>query len=252
MYLIITMAGRGTRLKRRSPNKPKFMVKINGISLLQRTLNSSNSLEFEKIFVVSIKNDKEKYQLKSSIANALGNDNIEFIEVDEPTDSQVHSAYLAIKRISKKTPVYIQNIDTQFTISNIHQLSVFTEKSICLPIFESRNPDHSYIRRSSSGVKEVCEGFCGSICAVSGFYGFSDAIDLANYMLIQIKLSNSYCSELKFSKVINSMLREGYQIVTPTLSECIPLGTELEINNFLAKKIKLKPQLNANRHCEEF
>ena len=53
MKCIILAAGRGTRIKSISKNKPKCLIKINNISILQRQFNFLCKLEIKNIIVIT-------------------------------------------------------------------------------------------------------------------------------------------------------------------------------------------------------
>ncbi|WP_270488716.1 hypothetical protein [Lactobacillus gasseri] len=112
MAVIITMAGEGKRAKKMFNTKlPKFEIKINNESFLNRTLSSLKALRSELfIFVI---NNNEYGKIVQQACQQNGYKNFKIITILGKTPGQATTAYYALEMIPKNDHIFIFNIDTQ-------------------------------------------------------------------------------------------------------------------------------------------
>ncbi|MEZ8656736.1 NTP transferase domain-containing protein [Vibrio splendidus] len=236
MNLILTMAGRGTRVNKYSLGRPKFTTLVNGISLLERSLSSTSKLKFETIVVVCISEHNNDYDIESQVNKCFKYSSVIMVTLKESTKSQVHSSYIGLEKIDSTKPVLIQNIDTQFLCDEILDITWDKKSTITVPVFESNNPMHSYVNRLNDNSTVVVEGLSknqSAGTALSGLYGFNNANELKEAIFENLNIYHDESNELRFSTIINYLVSHGYALNTPMLSDCTAFGSDEEIMLYL-------------------
>jgi phosphoenolpyruvate phosphomutase len=133
MKCIILAAGRGTRIKKISKNKPKCLIKINNISILERQINFLRKLRIKNITVIT------GYKRKQ-----INFKNIQYIlNKDYKNSEQLESLFCAKKEFNED--MLITFGDTIYDFSDIRKLSMSKKGDIVLGI--DRNWRKRYIFR---------------------------------------------------------------------------------------------------------
>ena len=122
MKCIILAAGRGTRIKSISKNKPKCLIKINNISILQRQINFLRKLKIKNIIVIT---GYKKKQINFK--------NIKYIlNKDYKNNEQLESLFCAKKEFNED--LLITFGDIIFDFSTIKKLAMSRKGDIVLGI----------------------------------------------------------------------------------------------------------------------
>ena len=133
MKCIILAAGRGTRIKSISKNRPKCLIKINNISILQRQFNFLRKLKIKNIIVIT---GYKKKQINFK--------NIKYIlNKDYKNNEQLESLFCAKKEFNED--LLITFGDTIFDFSIIKKIVLSKKGNIILGI--DRNWKKRYILR---------------------------------------------------------------------------------------------------------
>lgn len=107
MQAVILAAGMGKRLKELTQNNAKCMVKVNGVSLIERTLYILDKKQLSKIVVVV---GFEKNKLVDYISNLHIRTPVVFVEnqVYEKTNN-IYSLLLAKECLSKEDTILLES-----------------------------------------------------------------------------------------------------------------------------------------------
>ncbi len=146
---IILAAGEGKRLLPYTKNKPKPLVKVNKISILENALNNLNSIEIDTVKIVI---GHLGQVIKNKITNKYKSLKIEFIEnVDYKNNNSMYSLYLAL--INEQKSILVIEGDIFFETSvlkNINECFIwFVDSSI-------NNIDGAYLKKDKKNyVKKI-------------------------------------------------------------------------------------------------
>ncbi len=112
---VLCAAGLGTRFKSLVPNTPKPLIKINGISLLERSLLSLDFQHNDRLIIIVQKKDLIEEKLSAKLKALFPFLKIIWMKIDFLTKGQLDTFYLAKKHLRiKKASTVIFNCDTFF------------------------------------------------------------------------------------------------------------------------------------------
>jgi NDP-sugar pyrophosphorylase family protein len=108
LSIILLCAGKGVRLKRISKNIPKPLIKIDGIPILQKTLNNLIKLEINQIVIVigHLGNLIEDFVLKIKKRNNKLKNKLSIIDTEDQYELGPLYSFLSI---TKNKDVFIEN-----------------------------------------------------------------------------------------------------------------------------------------------
>lgn len=225
------MCGRGKRLKHLSEYRPKWAINLLGHSILELALSSTRNLAFDTICVVGLKNEFESFSPCSIIENILKYNEIIYYLCDTNTNSQVETALLGGRCISRNVPFSIQNIDTCIDIGFSYNASMLKQCDVFLTTFESNQPQYSYL--NTDPVPRISDGFEGSFKAITGLYGFKSLCVFERSANSILKSQTTGEREATISDIINDIILQGGSLAYKDVFDCVPLGTEDELQSYL-------------------
>lgn len=103
---VICAAGEGTRLRTPNMNIPKPLLKVNGISMLERSLQSLEIQPQDQVIVIS----QQSHQLPAHFSHLKF---VEWLEITQTTTGQL-ATFLLAKDLIQNPRVVIFNCDTSF------------------------------------------------------------------------------------------------------------------------------------------
>ena len=93
-------------------NIPQYLIRHpNGKMLLERSIEGVYQKDYDRIIIVLLKEDEEKYNATEVIQTEMKNYPIEVLLLDEMTSGPAETVYQAIKRANLKGPVVIKDSD---------------------------------------------------------------------------------------------------------------------------------------------
>ena len=135
MNLVFTMAGLYQSFEPFSLNVPKYLLPYNNQSVFIEVVKNYLKPEIKKIYFIVNKKDSNFFNLLKSQIKSMKIKEYEFIPI-EKTNSQIESAFKGLqeinKKINKKIPIGITNIDTM--IIN-RDFNLYNKKARCLAGF---------------------------------------------------------------------------------------------------------------------
>lgn len=199
MNLILTMAGKYSRFKNDGYRVPKFLLPWGSKTILSEILYQM-SPHFENIFLIANENDSDYLVHVKHIMNSynIGENNLFTIQ---DTESQSETLLCGIKNFSNILgPIIVHNIDTILYERDYYLIqNELLTKDGFIDIFDSNNPNYSYVVENENKVISISEKTLISNNASSGMYGFS-SIDLIKKYYV-----NGYISEI-YQKMLNDDL----------------------------------------------
>lgn len=223
MNLILTMAGKYSRFKEEGYTIPKFLLPWGDRSILSEILKEM-SPHFKNIYLIANKNDEDFMIHVENIMNVYNID-LENLILIQDTASQSETLYEGLRLIENiKGPIVVHNIDTILYNRNYKEIeSNLLKNDGFVDIFNSNNPNYSYVLLEDTKITEIIEKTLISDIATSGMYGFSSAEIFKKYYV------NGY-----ISSVYKKMIIDNLSIVIGTNyseSDTIVLGTPDEYIN---------------------
>ena len=154
MNILIPMAGLGQRFKKEGYDVPKFLIDIFGKSMIERSIESFNTIDAQFIFIT--------LGIDAVIRNLLETicDNPIIVNINEVTDGPVRSCLLAKEFINSHEELLIANCD-QILFWNFENFLHYARNPRIdgvIVTYESDTPKNSYARLDKGGrVLEVKE-----------------------------------------------------------------------------------------------
>jgi dTDP-glucose pyrophosphorylase len=233
--LVIPMAGDGSRFTAAGYEIPKFLIDINGMTMVQRAMITMG-IGARYIYVVKAE-DNKKYNLSELLPPFTSDLEVIVLEVDEPTDGPAASVLVAKE--------YIDN-DDFLVISNPDQIVEWVPNNFLRDAGEGRNlygsiatftaegDQWSYAKTNEEGlVTEVAEKKQISDQATAGIYYWRQGSDFVKYAEQMIKKDIRVNGEFYVAPVYNEAIPDGMRVATYPVDKMIPLGTPEDLKLYL-------------------
>lgn len=234
------MAGLGSRFKSEGFDLPKPLIKVNGKTLIEHSIDSLN-IEGRFIFITR-KFEKEDHNSQLSvILKTLKPDSVE-IKLDYTTSGAVETALSAKQYIDNDDDLIITNCDQRLEWDS----SIFSEFILqenldgCVVTYDSDNPKNSFaiVDEESGYVTEFVEKRAVSRNSLIGVHYWkkgSDFISSGEKHLDQFQKNNQ--KECYISESYNYLIEEGKKMKCFRIpnNEFIPLGTPYDVSIYQGK-----------------
>jgi len=215
--------------KRNSDAVPAPLREIQGISVLERILNSFAALGRAKLIFLVSSQDCRQWNIDSAIKTITMNNCI-IIRVEQPTRGSACTALLAVSHINNTDPLIISNSDHILHSSIDHIVSEFNGADAGVLTFRSTHPRWSYTKTDqTSNVIEIAEKNPFSHEAIAGLYYFK---------------AGSYFVEAAMDMIIKDDATNGLYYIAPSLNQLI-------LNNKLVVARPVKPGTYHSLHTED-
>jgi len=221
--LAITMAGFGRRFRERGYELPKYQIEVGGRTLFEwslRGLSGFTQAGWQVCFIVRREDAARDFLNRSTKALGIGDPQI--IELDEPTDGQATTAYLAAERADPAQPFAIFNIDTAVEPGALGPARIVGDGWI--PCVDAPGEGWSFVRLGPDGLAtEVREKSRISNHATIGFYHFASA--------------GLYADVYRAYYADPARLERGEKYVAPLYNELIARGLAVRVFDMALQQI---------------
>lgn len=233
--LLVPMVGLGKRFSECGYQIPKQMIELNGLTMLELSLNCIELEDFDKIFIIR-REHVVNFKMDRFLIDKFG-ENIQIIISDTDTEGTVSTCLLAQDLLMKDSGLLITTLDVffepKFSIKNITDSVDGT-----IVVFKSDNPSYSYSKTNEEGfVVETAEKKVISNLSSVGLYFFKKSSDFVDYSKKMISSNIRTNNEFYVCPLYNLLINDGKKINTMMVDKCISLGTPEEINNYLKNNI---------------
>lgn len=172
MKIIITMAGLGSRFKDIGINIPKYKIIANKKTLFEWSMLSLSDF-FKEEFIFIIRKEISDIGFLDAVCKKLGISNFKIKVIEEITDGQATTAYLADEFIHEEEECIIYNIDTYVKPNEILRSQINKEYDGFIPVIEAEGERWSFVKVDEAGkVIDVAEKVPISNLATIGLYYF--------------------------------------------------------------------------------
>lgn len=238
LNVVITMAGRGSRFYEAGYTVPKYEIMAHGKSLFDWSMLSlRNFIEDDTrvIFVCLKENNSSSYVLQQS--KAMGLQDVHIVELDQVTDGQATSAFLARGLWRAEEPLLIYNIDTYVRSSALNPEDIRVGSDGWVPCFQAPGDHWSFVKLQDDGwAVDLAEKQRISGYASIGLYWFGQAQGYEQaYEKFFVDSRNLVRGERYIAPLYRQLIADGgkVSIADLALDDVHVLGTPAELDRFL-------------------
>lgn len=226
---VICAAGQGTRFKDHGITQSKPMIKLNGKTMLERSLDSLELLPQDQLIIISQKSDN----LPSAFSQLK---QVEWLEISAPTHGQLDTFLLA-KNLLKHDDIVIYNCDTFFTCSELRNLIESDKFSGIIPCSIQPGLSWSFCKVGADfNVTEVAEKNRISDWASVGYYYFKGKDQLLK--LAMLESQNPSAKESYVAPLYNRYLSAGLKVRVAQVQTFLPFGTIDQVKDYWDVSLK--------------
>ena len=240
MDIIIPMAGLGSRFPSTTYKRPKPLIEVNGVTMINRALTSMGFVG-NYHFIVA-KNDWTQI-LISEIKTTLFYDdlasNVNIIEIDHLTEGPACTALLAEKDIDIEDELVIANCDQIMEWKCKNFINQARQYDGCIVTYHADTTKNSYARLDKHGeVTEVREKEVISNVSLNGIHYWKCGqffIESTREMInAGFRAPNG---EFYIGPTYNSMINRGYSVgIHHIPNQCHnAVGTPEDLNKYIGK-----------------
>lgn len=232
------MAGLGSRFQNAGVSTPKPLIKVNGKSLIEHSVESLN-IEGQYIFLTRVYDDPEYNAELTRILKKLKPDSIE-IQINKMQYGAADACLYAKDYINNDDELIITNCDQLLNWNSEDFLSTIREGNYDggVVLFNSTNNKNSFAEVFSNRVIRLAEKDPISNNALVGVHHWKhghDFVSSAEKLLKEYK--NFGLKECYVSNTYNYLINDGKNIMPYKIENnmFIPLGTPEDVEIYLAK-----------------
>lgn len=228
LQILIPMAGQGSRFVRVGYTRPKPLIPILGMPMIQHVINNLN-IENSKWYFVVLKNHLEQYPKLNDLPGIV-------IPQEGRKQGAACSASLAFQYLDPEAPLMMANSD-QFIDMNILDFlvsGVGCDGSIMT--FKNDHPKWSYAKTNDDGyVTQVKEKVVISNNATSGIYLWNRAQDFIDGIKEMIAAKDTHNNEYYVAPSFNYSIKNDkkYRLMEIKRQQMWGLGTPEDLIKFV-------------------
>jgi NDP-sugar pyrophosphorylase family protein len=221
--IIIPAAGSGQRFVDAGYDKPKPLIEVAGLPMLEQVIRNIIPKSPSK-FIIIHRLDADTWE----------NDVHVWLKLDKPTRGALDTLMYAIKYVPESEGLLLANCDQLVDFDVDDFIKSAKDKDGALVTFKSNKPHHSYVKTNDKGIiTSIVEKEVISNQAVTGVYYFKHAADffIAAEQVIASDLRTK--GEFYVSSAIDLMVKDGYKLGIYEAPSAM-LGTPEELQLFEA------------------
>jgi NDP-sugar pyrophosphorylase family protein len=202
------MAGKGQRFIDAGYEKPKPLVDVCGIPMIELVLKSVD-FDGKYIFITLMEHMGKglKQVLERTEHDAI------YYAIKNLTEGAVCTVLLTKREIDNDDELLIANCDQYLDFDPDNFLTEARKADGCIMTFNSTNPHHSYAKVKDGKVIETAEKKVISDHASAGLYYFKHGLDFVKAAEEMIKKNIRTNNEFYIAPVFNELIRDG-KIIT--------------------------------------
>ena len=243
MNILIPMAGEGSRFKIKGFNRPKPLIKIDDVCLIEKAV-STLGIKGKYIFITrKYKNEEFNKELNQILNNIAPGCIIH--QIDYLTDGATATCLIAKKYINNQIPLIITNCDQSLDWDSNNFLDSLKDVDGCVVTYNSSNPKNSFIDLDSRGnALRLTEKDPISDIALIGLHYWkqgSDFVESAEQIISnKIKSRNEYY----IAPTYNVLIDKGKKITNYHIdkNQYISLGSPEDVTTYIGKRNEYNPK----------
>ncbi|KZR73262.1 hypothetical protein [Prochlorococcus marinus] len=235
--ILISAAGEGTRFKAKGVLTPKPLIRVQGKSLLEYTLESFKLSKGDCVVIAFQVKHKVDQQLNSSLEHKLNNRGVglKWIKIDKLLPGQLSTSAYACNELTsnlkqlKNHQLWIHNCDTGFQWS--HNLSLIHEWA-SMPVFEAEGGHWSFGMPDAIDGKraiQIAEKKRISNLASIGLYGFRSITSFCSEAELFLKNEPRINNEYYIAPMLQKAIESNKMVTLPRVCGVKLYGTPDEL-----------------------
>jgi|TARA_B110000093_G_C12821805_1_gene347249 dTDP-glucose pyrophosphorylase len=233
---IMPMAGDGLRLKGVGYNLPKPLIDINGEPMFIRSAKCMPDADLW-IFIT-----KKKFVDENKIDQIIKKNfkNYEIITVEETTEGQASSCYLAKKFLKSEDSIFINSCDSfiefNFDEYNLkkNNFDVLVFSTECKDVHKKKPNSYGWIKKYDSGLIDLSckKPFHSSLKnerPIVGSFAFNKSIYFTNSLESLFKSKNKINNEYYLDMSIKECINLGYKVEELKVNKYVDWGDKEEL-----------------------
>ena len=237
--LLITAAGAGSRFTKEGLLTPKPLIKVQGRTLLEHTLESFNLEANDTVLITTQRVHCLPAQLGDKLQQMFPKTRVQWLELDQLLPGQLATAQASTDhwlqnkdaKINPINPLLIHNCDTGFQW-HPHCLPINTDAS--MPVFKAQGDHWSFGQPDPSNpIKAIAiaEKKRISDLASIGLYGFKSMELFHQLAKKQLKSSETVRGEHYIAPMLEKLIKQGKHVSLPRINGVRLYGTPAELLN---------------------
>ena len=233
--ILIPAAGAGSRFQKAGLSIPKPLIRINGQSLLEHTLDSFELMPLDHLMLAVQGRHEVRLSLEAKLRQLWPDITLHWLELDELLPGQLVTSSVAINALLKDypeaedLPLLIHNCDTGFRWdSALGHINSFAS----MPVFPAEGEHWSFGQPDPANPAQaiaIAEKQRISELASIGLYGFITANAFLEAANNQLATGHTVNGEHYIAPMLQAALREGKQVSLPRVSGVRLYGTPQEL-----------------------
>jgi dTDP-glucose pyrophosphorylase len=257
MNILIPMAGLGSRFKRAGFLKEKPLIKFNGKTLIEHSVETLG-IDGRIIFVTRKYEDREANKELSSVLSKIKKNHIEIV-AQKPTSGAAETALLAKKYINNNEPLIISNCDQLMDWNHELFINEVMDANVdgAVVTHTSTDPKHSYAKtvksRNSNKIAKIVEKELVSDMALTGIHFWKSGADFVESAQdLVMNYENLRRKECFISETYNILINKGKNIIAHHVPEnsYTSLGTPKDLKTCLGKIKEFKSKKPKTIFCD--
>ena len=252
MNILIPMAGLGSRFKICGYEKPKPLIDVGGVPMIELSVNTLN-IEGNYIFVIR---EYENPENTKSLINHLEKikPNCKIVKTKKLTNGAAETCLLAKQYIDNEEKLIITNCDQLMSWDS----KKFVEKTNLdydgiVVTHTSKDPKNSFVALNESGLaKELREKKPISNLALIGLHYWKRGSDFVESAESMIESNSKDAGEYYVAPTYNFLIEKGLKITNYHLekNEYHPIGTPKDLKIYIGKRNEFKTQKPRTIVCD--
>lgn len=238
MYVVIPMAGLGSRFAKTGITTPKPLIQVQNITLIEHSVKSFD-VDAKFIFITRDFENKDTNERLTNLLKQLKPNSIE-IKLDKLTNGASQTVLAVKDLINNDEELVIYNCD-QIIKWNHQDFVDFVKKKPndgAVVLYNNNDPKNSFAEIVDGKIISLVEKKAISNNALIGFHYWkkgSDFVESAEHLVEQFHLSGQ--PECYVSETYNYLINKGKNILPYFISSnmYIPLGTPEDVAKYVGK-----------------
>jgi len=243
IQLVIPAAGLGSRFRSAGFLRPKPLIDVLGLPMINWVIGNFTLEPGDKVVVVGKAGD----DLESNLSNSYRSVDVRFIEVDELTSGPASTVQLSYKYLDPNMPFIVANSDQYISSGLEDYVKVVRDQEFdgVILTMEANGNKWSYVTRNSDGfINEVREKVEISDEATVGIYAWSRPVDFAQSLSEMISSDDRVNGEFYVAPTYNYLIKSNMKIkpfhIGKVSDSVFGLGTPEDLEIFLGNNLVLE------------
>jgi len=230
--VVVTMAGAGSRFKRRGVEPEKYRLQVRDRTMFEFAMKSLRDFfDHRFVFVTQQSHDARPFVEEKCATLGISDRNI--VEIDGMTSGQATTALQAAPLVDQDESVLVYNIDTYVSGGHLDESVARCDGAI--PVFETGGGSWSFVKRSPDGLAtDVVEKEPISNLASLGLYYFDSlALFESAFDAVGADVEAEY-GERYVAPLYNWLIDADHDVAVPEVpaSAVHILGTPEDVTRF--------------------